>query len=226
MQNWIRGAVAAFSASSSSTSARTVVITTTAGGFAYCWVGTFGTAITVTVSGSVNGSYTQIGSYKTSGSYVLSLWTSANTSAGTETITVTPSATAYVSLVAAPVTNITTSPNDANTSNSGNSTTPTTGTCTVSGSDEMLIGCQLPTVGVSQPLVFPNSGVNMVSADAAASDLQLFAFDANVSANSSIGITNAACTWVTIGASFIAVAGGGGGGSSGMPPIYDGVRDP
>jgi hypothetical protein len=62
-------------------------------------VSTFNNNITVTVADDVNGAYTQAGPYAINGAVRLSIWYFPNNaSSGTPTVTVTPSASAYVSL--------------------------------------------------------------------------------------------------------------------------------
>lgn len=103
-------------------------------------VTTFGTAITVTVSDGTNGAYTDSGAgYVVNGSDRISKWFFANnSSSGQPTVTVTPSATAFVSIAIDEYTGgATSSPVRATSTNVsvGAGTTATTGSVTATAGD-------------------------------------------------------------------------------------------
>ncbi len=225
-QGWSRPqAPCYYAATGTSTSGRTATfgVNVTAGSLIYVWVSLLATAgTTVTVSGSVNGSYTQAGSYKTVSGTILSLWYFANSGAGAETVTVTPSATAWTSLVAIEVAGInTSSPLDSTQNNTATSATPNTGTVTVSQADEMVIGgfSIVYGSGYLREDILPTGSESLLFVNTNDGSILIIAVEQNASSNVSIGFTASSRQWLGIGASFKAPSGGGGGGgSSGMPP--------
>lgn len=94
--------------------------------------------VTVTVSDSTNGSYTQAGTYShASTNLIVSQWYFPNNAAtGTPTLTVTPSGSAYLALAVEEFTGIApTSPLEATGGTFTTSSTPTTGTVTATAGD-------------------------------------------------------------------------------------------
>ncbi len=103
-------------------------------------VATYNSGVTLTVSDSVNGSYTQIGTYSigTDTNGRISLWRFFNnTTATNPTVTVTPSATAYVTIGVDEYTGLGAAPTVHSTaaSNHGGADPVVTGTVTASSGD-------------------------------------------------------------------------------------------
>ena len=100
----------------------------------------FNSGITLTVSGSVNGSYTQAGAYAANGSSRAAIFYFFNSGAGSETITVTPSASAYLNLGAIEINGVGSSdPIDGTSTNTGSNTVLTTGSVTITQATELVV---------------------------------------------------------------------------------------
>lgn len=212
-------------ATSSSGSARTLSFTNNlvAGHFIWLEISTNSTSVTLTVSGSVNGSYVQAGSYQTISGRQISLWYKLSSSAGAETITITPSVSVYINAEAYEMA-ATVSALDSTATANATSATPNTGTITVSQADELLIGAVCYSSNPSAMTCSPNAGVYLGTVNNPTAGIFSVSFFGPASANASIGFAIGSGTWVGIGASFKAAASGGTGGMLVHPGMGGGAR--
>lgn len=123
-----------------SASARTVVMNSNvvAGNSIVVGVATFNSGITVTVTDSQGNTYTKDRDYVVNGNNRVSIWRCSAAVGGACTVTVTPSATAFVSINATEYPPMVVSPVDNTVSATGTSNTPSAGTPTVSGSRRII----------------------------------------------------------------------------------------
>jgi hypothetical protein len=140
-----------------SASARTTVFgsNVSAGNLIVVGVETYNTGITVGVTDSCGNTYTQAGSYATNGLIKSSLWYARNITGGACTITVTPSASAYVSIQASEYSGADrVSPLDSVATGTGTSTTPSTSALTVTNADSLVVACVGQAFGNTKPSVW------------------------------------------------------------------------
>ncbi len=133
-----------------------------AGSLLVAVIGTFTAGITLTVSDSVNGAWTQAGSYSvgTDTNSRISIWYFENSGAGTPTLTVAVSSTVYVSLALHEYTGCLTSgalrSTVTNTEAGSATTSATTGTCTATAGDLVVAGyCQGSALVISNTVASP-----------------------------------------------------------------------
>lgn len=106
-------------------------------------VALYNTGVTVTVSDGTNGSYTQVGAYSLSGDSAarVSLWIlKNNSSTSAPTVTVTPSASAYVTFFLDEFTGMGANPTVHSSTNSSFTSNVPTGTVTASAGDLVVVG--------------------------------------------------------------------------------------
>lgn len=129
----------------SSSSARTLAFTAnvTTGSLIVVGVATAfgGSGITVTVSDNLNGAHTQAGGYGGASNNRASVWYFVNTTPGACTVTVTPSASTYVTIAIHEYAGVATSSAlDGTNSNAATSSTQTTGSVPVNNPDTLVFG--------------------------------------------------------------------------------------
>lgn len=211
--------VCGFAATSTSASARTTSFTANVAAGSLLAIGlvTFGTAITVTVSDNVNGSWIQAGSYTTGNiSYKSSIWYFQNSGSGSVTITVTPNVTAFVTMFACEYSGIATSALDSTSTNNGTSASPATGNVTVNQAGDLIFGVGCPVANISgSTTVLAGAGGNMRGGELNTATIACFVSDISADSTSSlvVCVTSTSNTWVANGASFKAAASGSGGGN-------------
>lgn len=112
-----------------STSGRSITLATsvTAGSLLIVSCNSFGTSITLTVADDLSNSFTQAGSYAITGSDRASNWYLYNATSGSRTITVTPSATAFIGMCVREFSGMPSSGSPTST-NTSNATAATVGT--------------------------------------------------------------------------------------------------
>lgn len=178
-------------------------------------VSTFNSGVTLTTTDTLNNaSWTQAGSYALDGGTNVnrcSIWFYPNTLGGACTFKVTPSASAYLSMVLVEYSGVATvTPLDMTATNGDNASATTsvfTGTCTVSGSGELVLagygqgtsngGASPPVSGTFSLIETTNSGSTDVECGAAD--------DTNASANEGCTFTMAGVVhYAAIAASFTA----------------------
>ncbi len=127
-----------------------------AGSLLVCAVATFNEA-GLGVSDSINGVWTQVGTYITSAGQRLSLWYFPNSAAGTPTVTVSPDGTAYISFAIHEYTGaMTVAPLRSSSTNTGLSTTPSSGSVTTTAGELSFAAyCQVDTALSSATVASP-----------------------------------------------------------------------
>lgn len=174
-------------------------------------------AQTVSVSDSVNGAYTQAGSYSRNGNNFTAIFYFIGTAGGsapnvTVSLVAFPGTTTFLTIAleevhppGSPVTL------DSSITNSGTSATPSTGTCPVAGSGESVLAAYSQgtgagsTTSVSGNFTLENNTNGSVGQQVSTAD------DTNASASESCTFTTtigAGSTWAAIAASFKAPASG------------------
>lgn len=145
---------------SASARAKAFASNLTAGNLVVVAVSTFGTGITVALTDTLGQTYVQIGAYVNNNQARISLWYVANCAAGANTVTVTPSGSANISVGLLEYSGVTGStPLQASATSTGISTAPSPGAVTV------------PTVGDLVVAAF--SADNAVTSIAATSPMTL-----------------------------------------------------
>lgn len=193
-----------------STSARTLAWSSNVAAGALKVVGiiTFGTNITVTVSDNLDGAYTQAGTYIVSGSRRLSIWYFPNATGGATTVTVTPSATAFISWDQTAYTAArTTAPLGDESGATGTGTTSSTGTITVA-EPNMLIYAIVDVAGNGTVKTKDANYTERYNVLQSATVMGLLAQDhIGVSADEAATATHASVGWEAFGASFKSASG-------------------
>lgn len=205
------------SESTNSSSARTLAYPSNvaANGLLVVVVATYNNATaTVTVTDSQGNTYSQADAYRTTSTTRISLWYAVAGSSGANTVTVTPSASIYMTLgiheysggdTSAPL-------RSATGQTGGSDNNPLTGTVTASSGD-MVFGCYAqPTIvshsTVASPFTLRMDQIGLTAIGAASAD----DVAATGSEGASFTISSGNATWAAIGASFKPSGGGGGGG--------------
>jgi hypothetical protein len=127
-----------------SSSARSLAFASnnTAGGLIIVGVNSYGVGTeTVTVADTRGNTYVQAGSYTTSSFVRVSIWYAKNCAAGANTVTITPSATVYLSFSIGEYSGAdTTAPYNSSTGASGNSSAISSGSVAVNDANSLLYG--------------------------------------------------------------------------------------
>lgn len=174
-------------------------------------------SVTVTVTDNVNGSWTQAGSYAgPSASNKAAVFYFPNSGAGTITVTVTPSGSAFLAGNVEEISGVVTSnPLDGTQTNTGTSATFSTGTITVSNASSYVAGAFAFGSPIGGIEAAENTNIRYSNAGLSSIEQAIFV-DGTLSANGALGVVvNTSLTYAAAGASFIPVAGGGGGSGGG-----------
>jgi hypothetical protein len=212
----------ATSATGNSTAAQTVTLplgASTPGNVLLVRVNTYN-LVTVSLNDSAN-TYTQIGGYVVSGSNKLSMWYVANAAAATK-LTVTPSASAYVTFTIEEISGLQASPFNASSSNTGTSTAISTGTNNINSSGDAIF--VVANAG-AQTIFQPQTNNNFSYICAYASYANIVCSDllnAAVSQNVTFTVGNSSA-FAALGASFKATAAASSGASAGRNLVGGGL---
>lgn len=153
---------AATNTNTNSASARTIALpaSVTAASDLILGVSTFNSGITLTIADDLSNAFTQLGSYAVNGNIRGSLWRLNNASAGARTITVTPSASAYMDLFLTEYAGLSSASPTGTSTNTGTSASPTSGSVTVTGTYQLVVAMFALQNQVSQ--VCPESAAAIV----------------------------------------------------------------
>lgn len=198
-----------------SAAARTITlpVNVTAGNFIALGVTSFTSGITVTVSDNLGNTYHQAGSYAGAGVDRASVWYVFNASGGACTITVTPSASAALTLCASEHPNVlTTDPIDGTASNAATSTSATTGSIAVNGTNELIIA-QLTTASSNVAHDAQNVAIICHQFNSGNEPGGLLMTIDSAAINPTVTLSSSSA-WAFAGASFKTVSSGGSGGKA------------
>jgi hypothetical protein len=197
----------------------------TAGNLIVAGIITFNSSITVTVTDSLGNTYTQAGSYAVSTTTRASIWYSANILGGANTVTITPSASAFVTAGVVEYSGATTTPIDGTTTNTGTSTTLSTGSIAVAQAGDLVFGA-IAISNSSQAKFDVSATGNLVCVDISGSIEPAALLDTIAGSATNLSLlVNVSTVFAAAGASFKAVSGGGA--SGGMivhPGMGGGMR--
>lgn len=203
----------------SSASARTLAYggSLTVGNLLVVTVTTFIAGITVTVSDGTNGNYTQAGAYAVTTDTLgrVSIWYfQNNASSGTPTVTVTPSASAFISISQDEYSGIATTGalRSVATGTTGSSTSIATGTITATAGDLVVAVATQVTSGATASSVSSPFAL-ITNLGSAVNEGIYTASDVNAPSNEACTFTMTGIVmWAALGASFVPVATSTGGG--------------
>lgn len=173
----------------------------TAAGLIVIGVVTFNTGITLTITDSLGNTYAQAGTYllNGAGTYRLSIWYAKNIAGGACTVTVTPSATAFITWGQSEYSGAhLTAPLDSTNSGTGTGTVPTTGSITVSEANEMIFAV----INAGGPKTKDAAYAERYNVLAGANNGILTEDHIGVSASEAATATINSGAWEAIGASF------------------------
>lgn len=201
-----------------------------AGRLLCCAVASYNTGgdITVTVADDVNGSWTQAGTYTTQANERISIWYKApsGVGSGTTTVTVTPSANAYLSFAIHEYSGVKSSAPLRSTSNNfTNSTTPSTGSVTATVGDLIFAAFGFSSVLLTSAVADAPMTDRVQVLDGGPTEGLCSADNVSASGNTNASwVISTTAGWQAIGASFkpadspVGPPGGGGGKGKGKQP--------
>jgi len=184
-----------------SASGRTQAFTSnvTAGNAIVVCVSTYNSGtLTVTVTDSLGNTYSQAGSYSTNVVNRVSIWYAVNITGGACTVTVTPSASAYMDICVIEYSGVkTSSPVSSTTGTTGTSGTYAPGTLTVATAGSVAIGVAGVTANTN---TFCGSGPSGLVAVVSDLNSPILVADSIASANINPTIVSSNQAWAAVGA--------------------------